>query len=306
MFYRVIHETRYVYASRVAVAQQLLHLTPRELPWQRRVAHAIAIDPQPSETSEHVDYFGNPVCHAVLASPHDTLTVRVESDVSVGSRGSTAALSGSPPWESVRAWLHACDLAPVLEAAEFLFESPHVRFSAGLADYALTSFSAGRPFLDAVLDLNHRIHGDFLFDASAAGVATPIAEVFELRRGVCQDFAHPMTGCLRVLGLPARYVSGYVLTTPPPGHAPLIGVDASHAWVSAYCPAGGWIDFDPTNDLVVNDQHITLAWGRDLSDVAPMRGVILGGGEQELEVRVTMTRAEGAAELSQIETPASP
>lgn len=297
--YRIVHETRYVYESRVAVAQQLLHLTPRELPWQRLLAHRIDIDPQPSETTEHLDYFGNAVRHAVLDSPHDALTVRAESEVSVGWRSyrqpGGRIPAGSPDWESVRDQLHAAVDPALVEAAEFLFESPHIRFGTALADYVAPSFPAGRPYLEAVLELNRRIHREFAFDNSATSVSTPLAKVLELRRGVCQDFAHLMTGCLRVLGLPARYVSGYILTTPPPGHVKLVGADASHAWVSVFCPEAGWVDFDPTNDLVVDDEHIVLAWGRDFSDVAPMRGVILGGGEQELEVHVTVTQTGAPA-----------
>lgn len=288
--YHIVHRTRYAYESRVAVAQQLLHLTPRDLPWQKRLAHSIEVDPQPSETTEHLDYFGNPVCHAVLDSPHDALTVRAESEVTVGWRTGGRVPEGSPPWESVRDALRAAAGSAQLEAAEFLFESPHVQFSPALAKFAASNFDAGQPFLEAVHELNRRIHEEFTFDSGATGVSTPITEVLELRRGVCQDFAHLMTGCLRVLGLPARYVSGYILTTPPPGHVRMVGADASHAWVSVYCPNAGWVDFDPTNDLVVDDEHITLAWGRDFSDVAPMRGVILGGGDQELEVHVTVTQ----------------
>lgn len=291
-FYRVIHETSYVYETRVAVAQQLLHLTPRELAGQRLLAHSIVIDPQPSEKTEHLDYFGNPVSYLVLAAPHDALTVRTESDVELDSRGGAAALPGSPDWESVCARLQAPDEPVVLEAAEFVFESPHVRTSSELADYASPSFFAGRPLLDGVLDLNHRINTEFLFDPAATTVATPLSEVLKLRRGVCQDFAHLMIGSLRALGLSARYVSGYILTTPPPGQPRLVGADASHAWVSVFCPGTGWIDFDPTNDLVLDDEHITLAWGRDFSDVVPMRGVILGGGSQELNVRVTVLPME--------------
>ena len=292
--YRVVHETRYVYESRVAVAQQFLHLTPRELRWQQRHSHRIDIDPQPDEVTEHLDYFENAVCHALLASPHDSLTVRAESEVSVSSRG-RPELGASPAWERVREVLQGPQDPALLSASEFMFESPHIRFSAALAHYAAPSFAAGRRFLEAAVDLNHRIHADFEFDNSATSVATPLAEVLELRRGVCQDFAHLMTGCLRVMGLPARYVSGYILTAPPPGHARLVGADASHAWVSVFCPAAGWIDLDPTNDLIVDNEHITLGWGRDFSDVAPMRGVILGGGEQDLEVKVTVTPLEASS-----------
>ncbi len=291
--YHVVHETTYAYESRVAVAQQLLHLTPRDLPRQRRLEHAIRISPQPSETTEHLDYFGNPVQHAVLDSPHEVLSVLAESRVSVASRMGVPG-KGSPAWETVRDSLHSATAPALLEAAEFRFESPHIRFSPGLASYCAASFEPGRPFLDGVLELNHRIHTEFEFDDSATSVSTPLSEVLELRRGVCQDFAHLMTGCLRMLGLPARYVSGYILTTPPPGQVRMIGADASHAWVSVYCPSAGWVDIDPTNDLIVDDEHITLAWGRDFSDVAPMRGVILGGGEQELEVHVTVTQTRAA------------
>jgi len=299
--YHVVHETRYVYESRVAVAQQLLHLTPRELPWQRLLAHRIEIDPVPSETTEHQDYFGNLVRHAVLDSPHESLTVRAESEVSVGARGGGERPQNSPAWESVRDRLHAAQEANLLEAAEFRFESPHIRFGNSLHRYAAGSFPPARPFVEAVVELNHRIHEDFVFDDSATGVATPLDEVLEMRRGVCQDFAHLMTGCLRVLGLPARYVSGYILTTPPPGQVRMVGADASHAWMSAFCPGRGWVDFDPTNDLVVGDEHITLAWGRDFSDVAPMRGVILGGGDQELEVHVTVTQIQAPERSAPIE-----
>ncbi len=293
--YSVVHETHYAYESRVAVAQQLLHLTPRDLPWQKLLSHRVQVDPAPSETTEHQDYFGNAVLHAVIDSPHDALTVRAESVVTVGLRTGGRIPAGSPAWEAVRDSLRAASDRAMLEAAEFLFESPHIRFSAALAEYVAPSFPAGRAFLEGVLDLNRRIHAEFAFDASATSVSTPLSKVLELRRGVCQDFAHLMTGCLRVLGLPARYVSGYILTMPPPGHVKLVGADASHAWASVFCPRSGWVDFDPTNDLVVDDEHITLAWGRDFGDVAPMRGVILGGGEQELKVHVTVLPLDAPA-----------
>ena len=303
--YSIVHETHYVYESRVAVSQQLLHLTPRVLPWQRRLSHRIAIDPLPGEKTEHLDYFGNAVCNVLLDSPHESLTVRAESEVGVGWRSGGEVPAGSPAWELVRDRVGAAGEPALLEAAEFLFESPHIRFSAGLADYVAASFPAGRPYLEAVLDLNRRIHSDFAFDNSATSVATPISKVLELRRGVCQDFTHLMTACLRMLGLPARYVSGYILTTPPPGQVKLIGADASHAWVSVYCPQAGWVDFDPTNNLVVDDKHIVLAWGRDFGDVAPMRGVILGGGDQKLEVHVTVTHA-AAPGLAQTQAMTAP
>jgi transglutaminase-like putative cysteine protease len=178
----------------------------------------------------------------------------------------------------------------LLEPIQFMFESPHVELLRDLAAYAEPSFTRGRNVLHAVLDLTRRVHADFAFDPKATSVSTPLREVLAKRRGVCQDFAHLMTGCLRMRGIPARYVSGYIRTTPPPGKPRLVGADASHAWVSVYCGEDlGWVDADPTNNMLVGDGHVTLAWGRDFSDVTPMRGVILGGGEQELEVRVTVT-----------------
>lgn len=303
--YAIVHETNYVYESRVAVAQQLLHLTPRARRWQQCHSNHIAIDPAPDEMTGHLDYFGNPVCHVLLASPHDALAVRAVSEASVFSRP-TPQTAYSPDWQAVRDALRSPRDAQALLAAEFLFESPHIRFSAELARYAAKSFAPGRPLLDAALDLNRRIHADFEFDNRATSIATPLSDVLEMRRGVCQDFAHMMIACLRALGLSARYVSGYILTTPPPGHARLVGADASHAWVSVYCPVSGWVDFDPTNNLIVDLEHITLAWGRDFSDVAPMRGVILGGGEQELEVRVTVLPVgEGMAQLQTLGAAAS-
>jgi transglutaminase-like putative cysteine protease len=290
MRYRVIHETRYVYESPVVLSQQLLHLTPRVLDFQRLVDHRIAVEPAPSETAAREDYFGNPVTQFTLAAPHAALTVRAESHVEVDAR---AEPRPGGPWDALRERLREGGGEALLEPQQFLYESPHVECSQELAAYAAPSFTAGRDIVDAARDLAHRIHADFRFDPTATSVSTPLREVLAQRRGVCQDFAHLMTGCLRTLGLAARYVSGYILTSPPPGKPRLVGADASHAWVSVYCgPAAagaGWVDLDPTNDCLVDDEHITLAWGRDFGDVTPMRGVILGGGDQELDVGVTVT-----------------
>jgi len=291
MRYQVIHETTYSYEAPVVLSQQLLHLTPRVLDFQTLERHQVAIAPEPAETAGRSDYFGNPVTQIVLATPHSELSVRAESLVTVAAR---TAPAGDAPWEEMRERLRRAGSEHALEAAEFLFESPHVECFRDLANYAGPSFTAARGLVAAAFDLTRQIHADFKFDPKATSVSTPLREVLAKRRGVCQDFAHLMTGCLRTLGLAARYVSGYILTTPPPGKPRLVGADASHAWVSVYCAggageAGSWIDFDPTNNCLVSDAHVTLAWGRDFSDVTPMRGVILGGGEQELEVRVTVT-----------------
>jgi transglutaminase-like putative cysteine protease len=289
MKYAVVHETLYSYESPVVLSQQLLHLTPRVLDVQRLSGHRIEVEPAPAESRTREDYFGNPVTQIMLAAPHATLTVRAVSNIEVQARPAPRP-TGS--WEEARDRLRQGGGEALLEPMQFLFESPHVEFFRDLGAYAEPSFGKRRSLLEAALDLTRRIHADFKFDPKATSVSTPLREVLAKRRGVCQDFAHFMIGCLRTLGLPARYVSGYILTAPPPGIPRLIGADASHAWVSVWSgdgSAGSWIDLDPTNNMLVGEQHITLAWGRDFSDVTPMRGVILGGGEQELAVRVTVT-----------------
>ena len=282
---QVVHETHYTYASPVLLSQQLLHLRPRALPWQKCLAHRLSVEPAPGELAEREDYFGNPVAQLLIAAPHDELLVRAASTLDVAPRGQAALGLPRVPWEAARAQASAA-------APDFVPESPHVETWRDLLEYAARCFPAGRAALDGAHELTHRIYRDFRFDKTATSVSTPLREVMKRRRGVCQDFAHLMTGCLRSLGLAARYVSGYLLTEPPPGRARLIGADASHAWISAYCGEGaGWVDFDPTNDCIVDDEHVTLAWGRDFSDVTPMRGVILGGDAQELKVRVTVSPA---------------
>jgi len=286
---QVVHETHYKYASPVVLSQQLLHLTPRVLPWQAVRSHRIKVDPAAGEFDEHEDYYGNRTVHLLLATPHEELIVHAESALDVAPREKAALAAPPVPWETVRERLHAPTEPPLLDPSAFLYESPHIETWREIHDYAAKSFARARPMLEAALDLSRRIHRDFAFDKKATSVATPLRQVLKQRRGVCQDFAHLMIGCLRALQLPARYVSGYILTVPPPGRPRRVGADASHAWVSVHCGEGaGWIDIDPTNDCLVDDEHVTLGWGRDFGDVTPMRGVILGGGEQALEVRVTV------------------
>jgi transglutaminase-like putative cysteine protease len=285
----VTHETRYRYSSAVVLSQQLLHLTPRVLPWQSCQAHHISVEPTAGEMTQREDYYGNRTASLLIAVPHQELIVRTVSDVSVKPRASAALAAPKSSWEAVRARLGALD-TPLVEAAEFLFDSPHIERSRELADYAVKSFTARRGVLESGADLARRIHHDFKFDRTATSVATPLRQVLKDKRGVCQDFAHLMIGCLRSIGLAARYVSGYILTAPPPGRPRLVGADASHAWASIYCgERAGWVDIDPTNNCIVDDAHVTLGWGRDFADVTPMRGVILGGGTQQLAVRVTVT-----------------
>ncbi|HSU78520.1 MAG TPA: transglutaminase family protein [Burkholderiales bacterium] len=286
----ITHETQYRYSSPVVLSQQLLHLTPRVLPWQRCDAHEISVEPKANEMTEREDYYGNRTASLVIAVPHPALLVRASSVVTVEPRARAALAAPRGSWEAVRARLSVLDAPPLVEPAEFLFDSPHVERSRELADYAVKSFTARRAILESALDLARRIHKDFKFDRTATSVSTPLRQVLRDKRGVCQDFAHLMIGCLRSIGLAGRYVSGYILTAPPPGRPRLVGADASHAWASVYCgERTGWIDIDPTNNCLVDDAHVTLAWGRDFGDVTPMRGVILGGGAQSLAVRVTVS-----------------
>ena len=288
----VTHETQYRYSSPVVLSQQLLHLTPRVLPWQGCEAHAISVAPAAGETTEREDYYGNRTTSLVIALPHQALIVRAASTVSVAPRAQAALAAPKISWEAVRARLSALDARQLAEPAEFLFDSPHVERSHELSDYAVKSFTARRTILESAADLARRIHRDFKFDRTATSVSTPLRQVLKQRSGVCQDFAHLMIGCLRSIGLAARYVSGYILSSPPPGRPRLVGADASHAWASIYCgERAGWIDIDPTNNGIVDDAHVTLAWGRDFADVTPMRGVILGGGTQTLSVHVTVSPA---------------
>ena len=281
----ITHTTTYSYRSAVTVAHHLLRLAPRRLPRQFPLEHSIEIHPAPAATVRHIDYFGNEVIFAAIEGAHRQFRVTARSRVAV-SPAFIPDYTETPPWENVRSLCRTDLSEPVLDASEFTFASPLVPLEPAFHSYAAESFPDGRPILAAVLDLSARIHREFKFDATATTVSTPRAKVLEHRRGVCQDFAHLMVGCLRSLGLPARYVSGYLETLPPPGQAKLIGADASHAWVAFFCPGLGWIDVDPTNNLLPSMQHITVGWGRDYGEVSPIRGVLVGGGEHTLTVAV--------------------
>ena len=287
--YRVVHETRYQYQSMVTLSQQYLHMTPRSFASQQTESHLIWLDPVINEGMDGVDYFGNHTRHVALTVPHDRLLVHAESTVTLRTRHSLAQIAGTLPWESVRDMMGKEKSAATLEACRYLYASPHVYWFPELEAYARKSYTPGRPLLEGALDLTQRIFADFEFDGNATDISTPLERVLHGRRGVCQDFAQLMIGCLRAIGLPARYISGYILTHPAAGKPRLVGADASHAWVSVYCPGLGWVDFDPTNRCLVQHEHITLGWGRDFSDVTPMRGIVLGGGPQVLDVQVTVT-----------------
>jgi transglutaminase-like putative cysteine protease len=284
----VEHETRYAYASPVSTSQHGAYLRPRALEHQRVHGDELEIDPEPVESSRRVDYFGNTVDQFTLLTPHEELLVRARSVVQVTPSDREITPASSPPWEKVRDALRYARGTGPQEDSPFAYASPYVTIDPVLADFARPSFTPDRPLLAAALDLMHRIHAEFRYVTAATTITTPVTRVLTERQGVCQDFAHLQISCLRSLGLAARYVSGYLLTDPPPGRPRLLGADASHAWLSVHCPAHGWVDLDPTNDVVPELRHITLAWGRDYGDVSPLRGVILGGGEHTLHVGVSV------------------
>jgi len=295
MHYDIIHRSTYEYASDVSVSHHVARLTPRSIPGQRCLAHELAVEPHPALTTHRDDYFGNRATFFSVANAHRTLVVVGRGRVEIVPVPKPNALE-TPDWESVQAFCRADISSPVPEATEFVFASPLIRLLPDLADYAKESFPAGRPVLDGVLDLTDRIYRDFQFDPRATTVATALEQVIKNRRGVCQDFAHFQIGCLRAMGLPARYVSGYMETVPPPGKPRLAGADASHAWVQVFIPPGTWIDVDPTNNLLPSDRHIVLGWGRDFDDVSPIRGVIIGGGKHELKVGVDVIPVQESGE----------
>jgi transglutaminase-like putative cysteine protease len=298
--YVVVHENRYEYDEPVGLSRQIVHLTPRQTPWQTCRTHTLQVSPDHQVLAVGRDAFGNPMTSLCIEAEHDALSVRAESWVDVTGRIYPAD-SATPPWEVVRARLgyragHRPQPAD-LEATRFLFESTRVRNKRELAAWTAECFPAGVPLLVGVRTLMNRIYEELTFDPKATTVSTPVMEVFARRRGVCQDFAHLMLSCLRSLGLAARYVSGYLLTRPPAGRPRLVGADASHAWVSVYCPDYGWVDVDPTNRVFPTIEHVTLGWGRDYDDVIPVRGVLLGGGAHALGIKVTVVPASEYEEV---------
>ncbi len=289
MRYRVRHTTAYAYGKPVDLASHMLHLSPRVLPHQVVASATLHSIPAPVRTTEAKDHFGNAVTWLFLDMPHAEFEVTMEAVIDVGFPPPPAP-EATPPWEAVAAAARAG--GPAWQASEFAFDSPMVPLDPAAGAYAAKSFPAGRPVLAGLVDLTSRIRRDFAFRAGVTTISTPVGKVMQLRAGVCQDFTHVMISGLRCLGLPARYVSGYIRTRPPPGQVRRRGADQSHAWVGAWLgPEHGWVDLDPTNDLIVSDEHVVLGWGRDFGDVSPLRGVILGGGKHSLAVSVDLEAA---------------
>lgn len=288
MKYRITHKTEYSYDAPVGQSYNEARLIPRNSARQTLLNTALRISPLESDYRTHTDFFGNQVAYFSIQDAHKTFIATAISEVQILPQPAQLDFSQGMAWEMVRDAL-AHDAA-LLEARQYVLDSPYVTASRELAAYADRSFASGCPLVEAVHDLMQRIYADFTFDPEFTTVATPLADVLEHKRGVCQDFAHLAIGCLRSHGLAARYVSGYIETLPPPGKEKLVGADASHAWFSVYLPDMGWMDFDPTNNQVPDEQHVTVAWGRDYGDVTPLKGVIFGGQHHELKVSVEMER----------------
>ena len=285
MLYRIRHSTACRYTDDIQLAHHILHLHPRDRQTQRLVSYQLKLTPQPSLLDDHFDYFGNPTTYIAIQEPHKSLVVQSEIEIEVLASPKLDAAE-TPRWEDLLEQVRSGEGQATHRASRFTYASPQVPILPDLLSYALPSFPAGRPIAAAALELNERIFEDFTFDSVATTIATPLAEVLAERRGVCQDFAHLAIGCLRAVGIPARYVSGYLRTVPPPGSPRLIGADASHAWFSVWCGDDLWLDLDPTNGTPGSADLITLAWGRDYHDVSPVRGVLVGGGSQDLVVEV--------------------
>jgi transglutaminase-like putative cysteine protease len=292
MNFRVTHSTRYTYSAPVSQCWNQACLLPRETVNQKCLAGELQISPTASGIRERRDFFGNRVTHFAVQNSHSELQVTAISDISVVPDKKRIDSANQQGWDNLRKRL-ATEKEPArLKSLLYLYDSPMVLRANPLLEYARPSFEKDRPLIDAVQDLMQRIYRDFTYDPTVTTIATPLLDVLKTRRGVCQDFAHIGVGCLRSIGLAARYVSGYIETLPAPGQKRLIGADASHAWFSVFAGESGWIDFDPTNNQIPSEQHVTVAWGRDFSDVSPLRGVALGGGRHRVSVSVDVARIQ--------------
>jgi len=309
--YRITHTTFYHYSQPVGLCQNEAKLQPRIF-WRQQCHNSrFDIKPAPMDFSERTDFFGNRVAYFAIQQAHTQLIVTAISEVTIFPRQNNLDLLNQMPWEQVRSLLQETpvqgqsqsqqgqiqiqdqdQMLEILDARQYILDSPMITISPEIADYAQSSFLPNRTLVDVVHDLMGRIYKDFTYDPTFTTIATPLSDVLSFRRGVCQDFAHLAIGCLRAYGMAARYISGYVETLPEPGKPRLVGADASHAWFSVYTPGTGWLDFDPTNNTVPLDQHITLAWGRDYADVTPLKGIAFGGGQHTLSVSVDVLRLE--------------
>lgn len=294
MKYEVTHSTKYVYSDAVPVCHNIVHLQPRTTDIQECEDFRLLVSPEPFDQRTQQDAFGNSETYFSIEQAHLGLTVTSKSRIALQAK---KPIEPSVPWESVVELVRNCETKDLLSVYEYTFATPRTKPFSESFDYTKQSFTEGRSLFEAAKELTERIYNDFQYDPRATTVSTPITDVFASKRGVCQDFAHLQIACFRSIGLPSRYVSGYLRTYPAPGKERLVGADASHAWVSVYCGGeAGWIDFDPTNNLIPSTDHVTIAWGRDYNDVCPIRGVILGGGTYRMTVSVDVAPLNDSAD----------
>jgi transglutaminase-like putative cysteine protease len=293
MILEVSHRTHYRYTSPVVQSQHLVHMSPRLVQGQTVRHHSLMIDPAPALRHEGFDAFGNPIVILDIELAHREFSLHARTTIETKAQA-RLNLEASTAWDELDRCMTDADTNHNLDVIQFGCASRLTPASLEISDYAATSFTPKRPVLDAAMDLTQRIYNDFTFDPTATDVSTPIAQVFKQRRGVCQDFSHFALAALRCCGVPSRYVSGYLLTRPPPGQAKLQGADASHAWISVWSPEQGWIGFDPTNGIIVSDEHVTIAHGRDYDDVSPISGVLIGGGRHTVAVAVDVSQVRGS------------
>jgi transglutaminase-like putative cysteine protease len=290
MKYRITHTTKYKYAGTVPIGYNRVYLTPRNSAGQECLRSQLNVEPVPAVFGQRtLDYYGNEVVFFTVQEQHAVLEITARSEVRL-TPTIPAEPSATPPWEEALRLVKEGRDHDAQYAAQFTYPAESVPVSADLRDYARASFTEGRPVLEAAADLMRRIYEEFAYDPAATTVTTSVEQVLEKRRGVCQDFAHLQIGCLRALGLPARYVSGYVAPKHATSGTAYVGAQASHAWLSLFTPGAGWVDLDPTNNCLPSTEHITVAWGRNYDEVSPVRGVILGGGTQNLTVAVDVAR----------------
>jgi len=288
MKYKILHTTRYEYEDVASLSHNELFLIPRNTLNQTCLENALTLSPSPSAISRRNDYFGNIAAATTIQTPHTLMEISAASQVDLFP-GNVILPDQTPAWDKVKKTLEIHPTPEDLDAFQFVFASPMIPVDKRFADWARDLFASGTPVLTAALNLTQKIFTEFTYDPQATTTTTPVATAFDIKKGVCQDFAHIEIACLRSLGLAARYVSGYLHTLPAPGKPKLTGADASHAWLSLYIPGTGWVDLDPTNNVIPSDQHLTLAWGRDYSDVTPVKGTVLGGGRHRLIVTVDVT-----------------
>ena len=290
MYHQVIHKTDYTYQDPVSLCHNIVRLIPRSTNKQFCKSSVIKIDPEPDVLIEYDDFYGNKLVYFTIEKEHKKLSVHVISAIEKLVPTNEPDPKKNPiTWEEVGRLTHT--LTPELIAIkQFIAATPMTSADDAIAAYAAVSFPPGRSFFEASRNLMNRIFTDFKFQSGFTTISTPLSLVMKERKGVCQDFAHLAIACIRSMGLPSRYVSGYIETIPPPGVEKLVGVDASHAWFSVYIHNSGWVDFDPTNNLVPDNQHITIGWGRDYADITPLKGVIMSSGRHELKVSVDVRR----------------